>query len=334
MIGRRSLLGAAAGAPLLARAATAALLPLLLPGTAQAFPDRPVMMIVPYAPGGSADVLARVLAPAMSKQLGQPVVVELRAGAGGNIGATHVAVTLPADGYALLFASISLATSVAVGTLPFDPLRDLVAVAGVGAVPSLLVVSPRSPYRDLRALLAAARERPGRLSYGSSGLATASHLSGELLAAQAGVQMLHVPYRGSGAVYPDLIAGRIDFLLDAMGSSAGQVRQGAVRAIGITSPVRVEAFPDVPTLAEQGVPGFEFNTWLGFFARTGAPPEALRRLEAAALAALQAPAVRERLAQAAAIPIPGPGAEFAGYYHADVERWTALARSGHLQRAE
>jgi tripartite-type tricarboxylate transporter receptor subunit TctC len=254
----------------------------------------------------------------MSEQLGQPVVVELRAGAGGNIGATHVAMTLPADGYALLFASISLATSVAVGTLPFDPLRDLVAVAGVGAVPSLLVVSPQSPYRDLRALLAAARERPGRLSYGSSGLATASHLSGELLAAQAGVQMLHVPYRGSGAVYPDLIAGRIDFLLDAMGSSAGQVRQGAVRALGVTSPVRVEAF----------------HTWLGFFARTGAPPEALRRLEAAALAALQAPAVRERLAQAAAIPIPGPGAEFAGYYHADVERWTALARSGHLQRAE
>lgn len=300
--------------------------------SARAFPDRPVTMVVPYAPGGSADVLSRVLAAAMEPRLGQPVVVELRPGAGGNLGAAHVAQQTDADGHTILFASLSLATSVSLTTITFDPRTDLVPVAGICAIPSLLVVSPSSPFTDLKALLDAARAQPGRLTFGSSGLATGSHLAGELLAARSGAQFLHVPYRGSGAVYPDLIAGRIDFLLDVMGSSAGYVQEGTVRALAITAEKRAPSFPDVPTVAEQGVPGFAFDTWFGFFARSGTPPEALERLEDAVLTAVKDPRVQERLQQAAAVPVPGPGPEFGRYFEADVERWAELVRSGRLQK--
>lgn len=302
------------------------------PDLARAFPDRPLTVIVPYAPGGSADVLARVIAAAIEPSLGRPVVVDLRPGAGGNVGAALVAKQAAADGHTILFASLSLATSVSMTTISFDPRTDLVPVAGLCAIPSLLVVAPDSPFADLPALLAAARAQPGRLTYGSSGLATGSHLAGELLAARAGVRFLHVPYRGSGAVYPDLIAGRIDFLLDVMGSSAGQVKEGAVRALAVTATERVPSFPDVPTIAEAAVPGFEFTTWFGFFARSGTPPAALQRLQEAVLAALEDARVQERLEQAAAQPVPGPGPDFGRYFAADVERWAELVRTGRLQK--
>ncbi|SDB18507.1 tripartite tricarboxylate transporter substrate binding protein [Belnapia rosea] len=316
---RRSLLALAA-APALARA--------------QGFPDRPVTLVVPYAPGGSADVLARVLAPPMSEFLGHPVVVELRPGAGGNIGAAHVANGVRADGHAMLLGSISLATAPALQAISFDPLRDLVAVAALGAVPSLMVVSPDSPFRSLGDVLAAARARPGEVTFGSSGPGTGSHLAGVLLAAQADVEMTHVPYRGSGAVYPDLIAQRIGFLLDGMGSSAGQVTAGAVRAIGITAPERSAQFPDVPTLAESGLPGFEFLIWLGFFVRAGTPEPARQRLEAAVLHALSLPGVQEKLRQSSTMPLPPTGAEFGRWFAADVERWQGLVRQGKLARLE
>ncbi len=315
------------------------LLPLAaaLPARARAartWPDRPVTMIVPYAPGGSADVLARVFGPAMSEVLGQPVVVELRPGAGGNIGAAYVARSAPADGYHFLFASLSLSTAPALQSIAFNPLRDLVPVAGIGAIPSLAVVAPDSPFRSIQDVLAAARARPGEVSYGSSGLATGSHLAGEMLADRAEAELLHVPYRGSGAVYPDLIARRIDLLLDVMGSSLGQVKAGAVRAIGVTSARRAAALPEVPTIAEQGVPGYEFATWFGFFARSGTPPEALRKLEAATMHALESPLVKQRLEEAAAEPIPRPAAEFGTWYRTQVENWQGMVRSGKLARLD
>lgn len=307
-----------------------------LPGRAlaQPYPDRPVTMVVPYAPGGSADVLARVIGPAMSEVLGQPVVVELRPGAGGNIGAAHVAKAVAPDGLHFLFASLSLSTSPAVTNIPFDPLVDLAPVAGVGAIPNLMVVSPQSPHRSVRELLAAARARPGTITFGSSGPGTGSHLAGEQLAAAANAPMVHVPYRGSGAVYPDLIAQRIDFLLDVMGSSLGQVQSGAVRAIGTTSSQRSATLPDVPTIAEQGVPGYEFSTWFGFFTRAGTPAPVVAKLEQAALHALQAPAVKQRLADAAAEPIPAPAAEFGQWFRGQVERWKMLVAEGKLARLD
>ncbi len=301
---------------------------------AQGFPDRPVSIVVPYASGGPIDVLARVIAPEMSGVLGQPVTIDTRPGAGGNVGAAHVAQTARADGHTLLLTGAGLASSVSLSTLTFNPVRDLVPVAGVGAIPSLLVVSPHSPYRNLPQLLAAARAAPGSLSYGSSGPGTGSHLSGVLLAAAANVDILHVPYRGSAAVYPDLIAQRITMLLDVMASSIGQVRQGAVRALAITSAQRSDVLPDVPSIAEQGLPGYDFVTWTGFFVRAGTPVPTVQRLEAAVRHALRAPSVQERLRLSAAQPMPEDAAGFGSYFRDDVERWARMLREGRLQRVD
>ena len=311
-----------------------ALLVALLPGApAQAFPDRPLTLVVPFAPGGTIDVLARVLAPELAAGLGQTVAIDTRPGAGGNVGAAYVAQQSRPDGHTILFTGAGLASSVSLAQLGFDPVRDLTPLLGMGAIPSLLVVSPQSPHRDVAGLLAAARAAPGRVSFGSSGPGTGSHLAGVLLGAAAGVELLHVPYRGSGAVYPDLIAQRIDLLLDVMASSIGQVQQGAVRALGITARGRSDVLPDVPAIAET-VPGYAFETWVGLFIRAGAPEAAQRRLEAAALAALRAPAVQERLRLSAAAPIPAESAAFAAYFREDVARWAEMVRQGRLQRAE
>ncbi|MBB3898593.1 tripartite tricarboxylate transporter substrate-binding protein [Roseococcus suduntuyensis] len=322
MLHRRSLpllAGLGLAAPTIARAA---------------FPERPVTMVIPYATGGSADVLGRVIAPEMSRILGQTVVVEQRPGAGGHIGGAHVARSSPADGYSFVLGSVSKATGPSLQTLNYDPLNDLTPLSGIGAVPMLLVVSPQAPFQNLGDLLAAARARPGEISYGSSGPGTGSHLAGELLAAATNTQLLHVPYRGSGAVYPDLISQRINFLLDAAGSASGQVRGGAVRALGVTSAARTAVFPELPTVAEQGVAGYEFGLWLGFFTRTGTPQAAFQRLEAACREAIATAAVQERMRQALVEPIPTDAAGFAAYFRADAARWAELVRSGRLRRLD
>lgn len=311
-------------------------LPLLAaPHLARAsFPDRPVTMIVPYAPGGSADVMARVIAPEMARLLGQPVVVELRPGAGGHVGGAYVANTVRADGYTFILGSVSKATGPSLQNLTYDPVQNLTPLGGIGTVPVMMVVSPDSPHRSVGAVIAAARARPGEISYGSSGLGTGSHLAGELLAAATGTQLLHVPYRGSGAVYPDLISQRLTFLMDAMGSSAGQVRSGAVRALGMSSRERSPVFPEVPTILEQGVPDYEFSLWLGFFVRTGTPADVFARLEAAHREAMTTPSVQQRLQQTSSIAIPTDAAGFAAYYRADVARWAELVRRGSVKRIE
>jgi tripartite-type tricarboxylate transporter receptor subunit TctC len=312
-----------------------ALIPLAAPRIARAsFPDRSITMVVPYAPGGSADVMARVIAPEMARVLGQNVVVEQRPGAGGHVGGAYVAATARADGYTILLGSVAKSIGPALQSLTYDPVTGLAPLGGIGTVPMMMVVSPASPVRSVQDLIAAARARPGEISYGSSGIGTGSHMAGELLAAATDTRLLHVPYRGSGAVYPDLIAQRISFLLDAMGSASGQARAGAVRALGVSSVERLAAFPEVPTIAEQGVPGYEFSLWLGFFVRSGTPADAFARLEEANRMAMATPIVQERLQQTAAIPIPTDAAGFAAYFRADVVRWAELARSGRVARIE
>ena len=298
---------------------------------AEDFPSRAVQMVVPYAAGGSAEVLGRVIAQEMAKPLGQTVVVELKPGAGGNLGAEQVAKSARADGYTFLFASVSLATSVSLSKLNFDPRKDLVAVAGVASIPSLMLISNESPYKTVKDVVAAIKDKKLQASFGSSGNATGSHLVGELFKSTAGIDMLHVPYKGSGAVYPDLMAGRVTLLTDVMGSALGQVKGGKVRALGITSLQRSRTLPEVPTIAEQGFPGFEFGTWFGFFAPAATPPDAVKKLEAAVLQALQTEAVKERLNAVGAQLLPGPGAAFAKWYLNDVERWAKLVREGRLQ---
>lgn len=308
---------------------------LAAPGIARAaFPERPVTMVVPYATGGSADVLGRVIAPEMSRILGQSVVVEQRPGAGGHVGGQYVAKSAPADGYTFILGSVSKATGPSLQTLNYDPLTELTPLSGIGAVPMLMVVSPQSPFRNLGDLLAAARARPGEISYGSSGPGTGSHLAGELLAAATNTQLLHVPYRGSGAVYPDLISQRINFLLDAAGSASGQLRGGAVRALGVTSATRSPVFPELPTIREQGVADYQFGLWLGFFTRTGTPQAAFQRLEAACREAIASAPVQERMRLSLVDAIPTDAAGFAAYFRADAARWAELVRSGRLRRLD
>jgi tripartite-type tricarboxylate transporter receptor subunit TctC len=301
--------------------------------SAQIFGPRPITMIVPYAPGGTGEILGRLMAQEMEKLLGHNIIVDLRPGAGGNIGAEYVAKSAKPDGHTFLLAASSLATSVSLMNLRFDPRKDLAPVAGIAAIPNLLVVSASSPYKTLADLVNAGRRDPKALTYGSSGPGTGSHLAGALFSALANVPMTHVPYKGSGAVYPDLIAGRISMLFDVMGSALAQVQGGRVRALAITSSRRSPALADVPTIAES-YPGYEFVTWFGFFAPAATPAAAIANLEQASAAALKTPALKERLEQLVAEPIPVPAPEFEKYFEKDVERWANLARAGKIQRIE
>ena len=298
---------------------------------AQRFPSRPITMIVPYAAGGSADVVARPIAAEMAKALGESVVVELRPGAGGNIGAEYVAKSARADGYTILLASLSLATNVSLMKLPFDPRRDLAPIGGICTFPNVLVVSTDDPARSLKDIIERAREEPGKLTYGSSGPGTSSHLAGELLAAAANIQLVHVPYKGSGAVYPDLIARRVTMLFDLMGSASGHIKGGQVKPLASTGARRAAALADVPTFAESGFPGFEFGAWLGLFAPAETPKDALGRLEEATLKAIATPEMKTRLAQMGGEPIPARAADFGKFFNQDVERYARLVREGKVK---
>jgi len=306
---------------------------LLLAGgsLAQSFPTRPITMIVPYAAGGSAEVVGRLVANDMSKTLGQNVIVELRPGAGGNIGAELVAKSTRPDGYTMLIGSLSLSANVALMKLNFDPRKDLAAVAGLATLPNLMVTGADSPFRTIKEAIATARAKPGQFTYGSSGPGTSSHLTGELLMAAANIELIHVPYKGSGAVYPDLIGGRVNFLFDLMGSALGHVQGGKVRALATTSSRRSAALPDVPTIAESGFPGFEFGAYLALFVPAGTPKDAISRLEEAAAKSIQMPAMRERFAQMAAEPVPVSAEGFQKYFADDVERFMRLVREGRLK---
>jgi len=298
---------------------------------AQQFPTRPITMIVPYAAGGSAGVVAPPGAAEMSKVLGENVVVELRPGAGGNIGAEYVAKSARADGYTILLASLSLATNVSLMKLPFDPRKDLAPIGGICTFPNVLVVSAQDPARSLRDIVERAREQPGKLTYGSSGPGTSSHLAGELLAAAANLELVHVPYKGSGAVYPDLIARRVTMLFDLMGSASGHIKGGQVKALATTGARRAAALPDVPTFSESGFPGFQFGAWLGLFAPDEAPKDALARLEDAMLKAIATPEMKPRLAQMGGEPIPARAADFWKFFNEDVERYAGLVREGKVK---
>ena len=298
------------------------------------FPTRPLVMIIPYAAGGSADVLGRVIADEMGKVIGQTVLPELKPGAGGNIGAEYVARLAKPDGHTFLFASVSLSTSPSLAKLNFDPTKDLKAVAGVASIPSLMLVSNDSPFKNLAEFVSAVKANRIQASFGSSGNNTGSHLVGELFKSASGIEMTHIPYKGSGAVYPDLIAGRITVLTDVMGSSLPQAKGGMVRALAITSSKRSKLLPNVPTFAEQGYPGFEFGTWFGFFAPAAVPDEALKIVEKAVLQALKSDAVKDRLDAVAASPLPGPGSEFEKWYLTDVQRWAKLVKEGRLQKVD
>ena len=293
--------------------------------SAQNYPNKPIKMVVPYAAGGSADILSRPISNAMGQALGQTVFTELRPGAGGNIGAEFVAKSAP-DGYTLLFASLSLSTSVSFAKLNFDPRSDLKAIAGIATLPSVLLVSGKSNIKNFDDLINEAKK--SNVNFASAGPTTGSHLFGELIKSRSKTDMAHIPYKGSGAAYPDLIAGRITFMFDVMGSALPQVKSGQVRAIAVTATKRSSALPDVPTLNELGYPGFDVGTWFGIFAPFAIPTAIQNRLEEAVLAALNTPEVINQLASVMAEPVPRKGADFGRWYLEDTEKWAKLAKEG------
>ncbi len=284
------------------------------PALAQAWaPSRPVRMVVPYAPGGGADTTARLLAGPMSAALGQTVVVENRGGAGGSIGAAEVARAAP-DGHTVMLDALGhVATPVLLRGLAFDYASAFAPITQLTILPQIMVAHRAAPHATLAEFVAQARARPGQLTYGSSGNATAAHLASVALLRRAGLDLNHAPYRGGGPALQDLLAGNLAFVFATVSSSTQLVRAGTVKALGISTAARIAALPEVPTIAEQGFPGFELNEWNGFYAPAATPPAAIATLRDAVLHALRDEAVRARLAALGAEPVGSSTPDFAAF---------------------
>ena len=314
---RRTLLAALAGLAV----------PPVLPARAQGWaPTRSIRLVVPYAPGGGADTTARLIAGPMSQALGQTVVVENRGGAGGSIGAAEVARAAP-DGHTVMLDALGhVSTPVLIPRLPFDYAAAFAPITQLTVLPQILVVPRTAPYSTLAEFVAHVRARPGQLTYGSSGNATAAHLASVALLRRAGLDMQHSPYRGGGPALQDLIAGNLTFVFATVSSSTQLVRDGAIKALGVTTAARIAPLPNVPTIAEQGFPGFELNEWNGFYAPAGTPAPAIAALHAAATAALREEAVRARLVALGAEPVGSSTEDFRAYLAAQRAFVTALIR--------
>ena len=292
------------------------------------FPSRPVRVIVPFPPAGAADVITRLLAEPLSKELGQPVLAENRSGAGGRVGA-EAAVRAPADGYTMLMGSqaTNSINPELYADLPYDPAKDLVPVAMVGGVGSILYVRSSLDVRSFQQLLERARQRPGELTYGSAGNGGGSHLAMALLETMAKVRMAHVPYRGTAPATADVLAGQIDMLCDPVPTAMPHVSGGRVRAIAVTTPRRLPGLPDVPTMAEAGVPGYEAVSYYGLFAPTGVPDRVLSILQAASAKVVADREMAKRLEEQGIMNLGlGPG-EFAEYVAKDRKRWGDVIRA-------
>lgn len=296
----------------------------------QAWPSRPLRLVVPYPPGGNADLLGRAIGAKLAEALGQPVIVENRGGAAGAIGAAAVAKAAP-DGLTLLLGDIAThaINPLAVQSLGYDPVRDFVPVARLTSVSLLLVGHPSLQATDPASLLALARSRPGRLSYASGGAGSPSHLAMEMLKAATGTFMLHVPYKGSGPALTDLAGGQIDLMID--GAAAPLVKAGRLKLLGVTGD-RSPAFPDAPPLSAS-VPGFRFESWHGVFAPAGTPPEAVRRLETEVARALADPAIAARFMDLGIAPVSAGSADFGRFVAAERDRIGTLVKSRGLNLA-
>jgi tripartite-type tricarboxylate transporter receptor subunit TctC len=291
------------------------------------YPDRPLTMVVTFTPGGSSDVLARAVADAMSRGLGQQVVVENRPGAGGHVGAESVAHAAP-DGYTILFGTNG---TLGIGpalykNLRYDPAHDLSPVGILQKLPLLLIVNPSVPAQNLHELIDYARANPGKLSFASAGVGTVSHLAGELFKDEAKIDILHVPYKGGGATFPDLLAGRVAMMLETIPTALPLVRSGGMRAIGVTVKERSASAPDIPTLAESGLPNFDVSAWTGLFVPAGTPRAIVERLNA------ETRRIAGDKAYAALIQSMGTDVassspeEFGAFVHDDVARWSEVIR--------
>jgi tripartite-type tricarboxylate transporter receptor subunit TctC len=298
---------------------------------AQGFPNKPLHIVVPFPPGGGTDVVARTVAPKMQEILGQTVLVENRAGAGGNIGTDFVAKS-PADGYTLLVASAATAINNTLAkNLGWDLTRDFAPVVLLVLNQSLLAVHPSVPATNVRELIALAKARPGQLTFASYGNGSSEHLIGELFKMMAGVDLLHVPYKGAAPAVNDLLGGQVNMLFADVAAILPHVKAGKVRPLGIGSAKRFGGLPDVPTIAEAGVPGFEGGGFLGLVAPAGTPRDAINALNAAALKSLAAPEVNERLNALASPPVGESPEYFARFLRGEVDKWAQVIRAGNIK---
>ena len=319
-IARRTLLASLAVA-----AAAAGALPLA--ALAQNYPAKAVTIVVPFAPGGTTDILARIVGQGLHTELGQPFIVDNRAGAGGNIGAS-LAAKAQADGYTLFMGTVGThaINQALYKKMPFDPVKDFAPISRVATVPNLLVAHPSQPYKTVKELIAYAKANPGKVTFGSPGSGASPHVSGELFRSLTGTDMLHVPYKGSAPAMTDLLGGQINIMFDNMPSAIQHVRSGKLRPIAVTTAKRSPELPDLPTIAEAGVPGYEAMSWFGLFAPAATPKPVLDRLNAALIKVLNQPDVKKKIAEQGGDVVAETPEQFAAFIKAETAKWGKVVK--------
>jgi tripartite-type tricarboxylate transporter receptor subunit TctC len=297
----------------------------------QAWPNRFVRILVPFAPGGATDVIARIIAARLSEVWGQQVVIENRGGAGANIGAEVVARADP-DGYTLYITSVPHAVNrFLYSSLTYDPIADFEPVTLICMQPNLMVVPNSSPATSVMAFVAHAKAHPGTITFGSGGNGTSVHLCGELFKRMTGIKMTHIPYRGAGPAMQDLIAGRLDVMFDNITAALAQAKSGNVRALAVTTAKRVSAAPDLPTIAEAGVPGFDVSAWFAFFVTARTPREIVQKMNADIVAALAYPPVKDRLEQLGNPLVGSTAEELRAFLQAEMDKWAPIIRDARIR---
>jgi tripartite-type tricarboxylate transporter receptor subunit TctC len=292
-----------------------------------AYPTKPIRIVVPFPPGGATDLIARAAGLRLQEALGQPVVIDNRPGAGGNIGAELVAKS-PPDGYTLLMGTVGTQAINAslYAKMPYDAAKDFAPIVLVAGVPNVLVVNPSLPVNSVQELIAYAKANPGKLNFASSGSGTSIHLSGELFKVMTGVQMQHVPYKGSAPAVSDLVAGQVQLMFDNLPPSLPQIKAGKLRALAVTSAAHAPALPDVPTIAEAGVPGFEASSWFGLLAPARTPPEIVAKINAEIAHWLATPEAKEKLLAQGANAAGGTPQDFAKHIAAETAKWAKVVK--------
>ena len=317
----------------IAIALLAGVLPLPTTVIAQPYPSKPIRVIVPFAPGGSVDVIARIVGARIADITRQQVVVDNRGGAGGVVG-TELAARAPGDGYTLLLHSAAIAYEPALRQkLPYDALKDLAPVSMVGATPNLLVVNPAFPARSARELIALAKQKPGAIAFGTGGIGSSSHLAVELFRTMSGTTFNHVPYKGAGPALTDVIAGQLDFMIATMPGALPHVRSGRLRAIGISTLQRSPALPDVPTIAESGVAGYEYVAWFGLFAPAATPRAVIAQINDLHRQAVTHPETRAKLALEGVEPQVTTPAQFRDSLALEMARWKKIIETAGIKAA-
>ena len=295
-------------------------------GSGQAYPNKPIRLVAPFSPGGATDVLARIVGQKINERLGQPVIVENRVGAGGNIGAEQVAKSTP-DGYTLLMGGVPHAISASLyAKLGYDMVKDLSAVAEVASFPSMLVLHPSLPAKSVQELIALARAKPGQLNFGSAGNGSPNHLALELFDTMARVKMVHIPYKGAGQVVGDLLAGQLQLASMGFPVAMPHVQSGKLRAIAVTGATRSPLLPAIPTVSESGLTGFDVTSWYGVFGPAALPKEITGKLNAEISGAITAPELKERLTALGAEPSTKTPDQFAQYVREEIIKWAKVVR--------